>query len=49
MEIQGIKKVPGPMLSPGALDFMPISHSSVIRENNNRQNFIKTPVEIITK
>jgi hypothetical protein len=45
----GVKKVPGPLLSPGALDFMPISPSRVIRENHIRQTIIKIPVEIITK
>jgi hypothetical protein len=41
MGIQGVKKVPGPLLSPGALDFMPISPSRVIKENHTRQTIIK--------
>jgi hypothetical protein len=40
-DIQAVKKVPGPLLSPGALDFMPISPSRVIRENHTRQTIIK--------
>jgi hypothetical protein len=40
--VQGVKKVPGPLLSPGALDFMPISPSRVIRENHTRQAIIKS-------
>jgi hypothetical protein len=42
-EIQGVKKVSGPLLSPGALDFMLISPSHVIRENHTRQTVIKNP------
>jgi hypothetical protein len=45
----GVKKVTGPLLSPGALDFMPISRSRVIRENHARQTIIKIPVERIRK
>jgi hypothetical protein len=38
---QRVKKVPGPLLSPGALDFMPISPSRVIGENYTRHTIIK--------
>jgi hypothetical protein len=41
MEVHGVKKVPGPLLSPGALDFMPISPSLAIRENHTRQAIIR--------
>jgi hypothetical protein len=47
--VQEVKKVPDPLLSPGALDFIPISPSHVIRENHTRQTIIKIPGEIITK
>jgi hypothetical protein len=40
-EIQGVKKVPSPLMSPGALDFMPILSVHVIRENHTRQTTIK--------
>jgi hypothetical protein len=49
MNIQRIKKGPGPILSPGALDFMPISPSRVISENHTGETITKIPVEIITK
>jgi hypothetical protein len=45
----GVKKIPGPLLYAGALDFMPISRSRVIRENHTRQTIIKVPVEIMIK
>jgi hypothetical protein len=40
-DLQGVTKVPGPLLSPGALDFMPISLSRVIRENHTKQTIIE--------
>jgi hypothetical protein len=43
------EKVPGPLLSPSALDFMPILSARVIRENHTRQTNIKNPIEIIIK
>jgi hypothetical protein len=39
---QRVKKAPGPLLSPGALDFMLISRSRVIREKRTRQTIIKS-------